>query len=581
MSFSASDPAPKAPVDGLCAYAAYFTDGEIDASAGMPLAAAVAADRLPQIWTEAVVEALQLAGGEIDQVFSGSPESLKSLAVIGGGEAKLNADGSVSLHNDAGQRAYLAVPLQKPSEPGGAQVIAGVLRPVACADEHFQIRLGHSHGFEEEALRFSDTELAILRRRRLLRRGHDRACCFILLLGPDRAVVWIDGVVVHSGPRSRSTHPTTLVLDLLAQGNAGEIRIESLLVGTGPKALRRLWHDDDRLVRQTVEAAAAGGSAVGCLIDLLANIDDFPAIDAPDVERALGRLLIDRRPRLEEGVWRRFLAICSSEVWPSLEAAWLNQKDFDPLIKMQGVTVRFPRNPSRAHSFEGLFGDRDKDLFEALQRVGFRLSTGEILGVIGRNGSGKSTLLRTITGQHPIQEGEIWTRGRPILLRPGAGMREDLSGRDNIVTAALFMGLSLRQARSIVDEVVDFAELGDHIDRPYKYYSDGMRARLIFSTATAVTSDILLLDELLSAGDVSFQAKAKARLDRFIERARAVIVVEHGLSFVSQSATKVLLLHGGVPLYYGSPSSGVDRYLLDLMAEADHARGLPLQERPK
>ena len=581
MSSFASDSAPKAAVGPLRTCSAYVIGGEIDASAGAPLAAAAAADRRPRSWTEAVIEALQPVGAEIDHVFNGSPGGLESRTVIGGGETKLNADGSVSLLTDPGQRAYLAVPLETPPQLGGTQVIAGVLRLVACADELFQIRLGHSHGFEEEVLRFSETELAILRRRRLPRRIYDRACSFILLLGPDRAVVWIDGVVVYSGHRSRSTYPSTLIFDLLAQVDGGEIRLESLLVGTGPKGLRRLWHDDDRLVRLTVEEAAAGGSALGCLIDLLANIDDFPPIAAPGLERALGRLLMDRRPRLDEGIWHRFLAICSSEVRSSLESAWLNQKDFDPLIKVQGVTVRFPRNPSRTYSFEGLFGERDQDLFEALQRVGFRLSTGEILGVIGRNGSGKSTLLRTITGQHAIQEGEIWTRGRPILLRPGAGMREDLNGRDNIITAALFMGLSLRQARSIVDEVVDFAELGDHIDRPYKYYSDGMRARLIFSTATAITSDILLLDELLSAGDVAFQAKAKTRLDGFIERARAVIVVEHGLSFVSQSATKVLLLHGGVPLYYGSPSSGVDRYLLDLMAEADHARGLPLQERPK
>lgn len=579
MSFSESEAALQAQINGLCAYAQYADEGVIDALAGAPLAAA-AADS-PQRWTAAVGEALRRAGGEVDYLFSGGPDGLGSLEVIGGGEAKLNPDGSTSLLAEPGRRAYLAIPLQVPTEVGGVQVVAGVVRPVKCADELFQIRLGHSHGFEEEALRFSKAELAILRRRRLPRQVFDRPCSFAILLSNDGAVIWIDGLLVHAGRRSRFTHPATVVLDLLAQPDGAEIRVESLLAGTGPAGLRRLWDDDDRLLRLAAVNGTFGGGALKCLLDLLASIDDFPPITIPEVERTLGRLLIDYRPRLDEGIWRRFLAACSPGVSSPLESAWLNQKDFDPLIKAQAVTVRFPRNPNRAHSFEGFFGKRDHDFFEALQRVGFRLSTGEILGVIGRNGSGKSTLLRTITGQHPIHEGQIWTRGRPILLRPGAGMREDLSGRDNIVTAALFMGLSLRQARAIVDEVVDFAELGAHIDRPYKYYSDGMRARLIFSTATAVTSDILLLDELLSAGDVAFQAKAKTRLDDFIKRARAVVVVEHGLNFVSQSATKVLLLHGGVPLYYGDPSGGVDRYLLDLMAEADHARGLPLQERPK
>ncbi len=157
---------------------------------------------------------------------------------------------------------------------------------------------------------------------------------------------------------------------------------------------------------------------------------------------------------------------------------------------------------------------------------------GDTLGIIGANGAGKSTLLKTIAGLVPIKAGEVSLYAKHLLLSVGLGAREELTGRENIYLSGCFLGLSKRQIDALFDEIVDFSELGEAIDRPFKYYSDGMKGRLVFSIATSVSPDILMLDELLSAGDLYFQQKAAKRMDELIERSKAVVVVTHGMDFV-------------------------------------------------
>lgn len=246
-------------------------------------------------------------------------------------------------------------------------------------------------------------------------------------------------------------------------------------------------------------------------------------------------------------------------------------------IRASTVGVRFSKNPARILSLKDLAlsitqprrssQTRDEH-FWALQDVAFDLGAGETLGVVGRNGAGKSTLLRVLAEIIPCDRGTVEIRGKPLLLTPGLGFRDDLSGRDNILFGGLFLGLTRREILDRMEDIVSFAELWDVVDRPFKYYSDGMKARLIFSVATSVEPDILLLDELLGAGDVAFQEKAAARLQSMMRKAKTIVVVTHNMSFVRQQCTKGLYLDRGQLRYVGDPNRAVDLYLEDL-------RGVP------
>ena len=165
-----------------------------------------------------------------------------------------------------------------------------------------------------------------------------------------------------------------------------------------------------------------------------------------------------------------------------------------------------------------------------------------------------------------------------MLLRPGVGMREELSGRENILCAGLYMGLSRKQIAEVIDEVIEFSELEDAIDRPIRYYSDGMRSRLIFSLATASSPEILLLDELLGAGDIGFRDKAARRLEKFLGGAKVVIVVTHGIGWVREKCNKALYLNNGRVGYFGDPETACDRYLRELHERYGHEPGISLDD---
>lgn len=242
------------------------------------------------------------------------------------------------------------------------------------------------------------------------------------------------------------------------------------------------------------------------------------------------------------------------------------------IIRMQSLGLRFAKNPHKILSLKDLYlalwkprnyFDRDR-YWWVLKDIFCELEAGDILGVIGKNGAGKSTLLRVLAGMIPPDEGSIELEGRPLLLTPGLGFREELSGRDNIYFGGLFLGLTKREIAEQFDDIVDFAELRDVIDRPFKYYSDGMKARLIFSVATSVAPDILLLDELLGAGDAAFQEKAAARMQDLIRKAKTIVVVTHNMAFVREQCTKALYLDQGRVRYYGDANRAVDLYLNDL-----------------
>ncbi len=208
------------------------------------------------------------------------------------------------------------------------------------------------------------------------------------------------------------------------------------------------------------------------------------------------------------------------------------------------------------------FRNPDGD-FWALRNVSFSVKQGETLGIIGRNGSGKSTLLRVIARVYPPDEGEVAVKGEvSTLFGLGIGFQPDLSGLDNIYLSSILMGLSKKQIDGIVDEIVDFAELGDFINMPVKTYSSGMNSRLGFAIAVNVDRDIVLIDEILGAGDAQFKKKADKRMAKLIGE-RTVVLVSHNLPTIKKFAHKVLWLDKGRVMAFGDPKEVIQKYAGD------------------
>jgi ABC-type polysaccharide/polyol phosphate transport system ATPase subunit len=230
-----------------------------------------------------------------------------------------------------------------------------------------------------------------------------------------------------------------------------------------------------------------------------------------------------------------------------------------PVIRVRDVSIELASNPA-GKTLSDFLVSRRKAKVRLLHELSFDGFSGDIIGIIGRNGAGKTTFLKSLIGAIPIATGRIDIAEQPILLRPGAGMQPELTGRQNIYKTGLYMNMVMSEIDAMINDVVRFAELEDHIDRPFKYYSDGMRARLIFSMATAMPRNILLLDELLSAGDMGFQERAMTRLHEFLSRSKLVFVVQHTFDFVLTRCTKCLLLEKGVPVYFGEPRIATELY---------------------
>lgn len=206
--------------------------------------------------------------------------------------------------------------------------------------------------------------------------------------------------------------------------------------------------------------------------------------------------------------------------------------------------------------------------FWAVSDVSFELKRGERLGLIGRNGAGKTTLLRMLNGLIKPDKGRITMRGRVgALIALGAGFNPILTGRENIYVNASVLGLSKREIDQKLDEIIDFAEIGEFIDSPVQSYSSGMQVRLGFAVATALDPDILLLDEVLAVGDAAFRARCYNRINK-LQRGAAVIFVTHSMEQVTRVCNKALCLAGGKMLYSGDVENAVKLYA-ELNAEAN------------
>ena len=204
---------------------------------------------------------------------------------------------------------------------------------------------------------------------------------------------------------------------------------------------------------------------------------------------------------------------------------------------------------------------------EALKNVSLEVRHGEFLGVIGHNGAGKSTLLRTIAGILPPTEGRIVVNGHvTTLLSVGIGFNVELTGRENIKLGGLANGLTPREISAKEEEIAEFSGLGEFIDYPMKTYSSGMHGRLGFAVAVSMEPDILLIDEALSAGDAEFRDRASAKMKELMGKARAIILVSHGLAVVREMATDCIWIDHGTVKATGEPGEVIDAYTRHVQA---------------
>lgn len=202
------------------------------------------------------------------------------------------------------------------------------------------------------------------------------------------------------------------------------------------------------------------------------------------------------------------------------------------------------------------------EIFEALRGVSFEVEEGKILGIIGQNGAGKSTMLRAIAGIFSPDKGKIDLHNRTIsLLSIGVGFNRKLTGRENIYLSGMLLGFSEEEIDKKIKDIIDFADIGDFINRPVKTYSSGMYSKLAFAITAILETDIMLIDEVLSVGDKKFQVKSYNKMKELIsDEHRTVIIVSHNINTIRELCDDVLWLEQGKIVEMGSTKEVLPKY---------------------
>jgi ABC-type polysaccharide/polyol phosphate transport system ATPase subunit len=235
-----------------------------------------------------------------------------------------------------------------------------------------------------------------------------------------------------------------------------------------------------------------------------------------------------------------------------------------PIISLKGVSKCyhiFPRQRDRIKELLSFGRVRKSHDFWALTGVDLEVEQGTTLGILGRNGAGKSTLLKIISGVLRPTAGDVRVNGRLVaLLELGAGFNPEFTGRENAIMNGLILGIDRATMRAKFDEIEAFADIGEFIDQPVKFYSSGMKMRLAFAVAVNVDPDILVVDEALSVGDVAFQHRCMQRMRQMRQKGTTVLLVSHSVATIKNFCTDALLLHEGRTVTQGDTSSVVDQY---------------------
>lgn len=239
------------------------------------------------------------------------------------------------------------------------------------------------------------------------------------------------------------------------------------------------------------------------------------------------------------------------------------------MIKLENVSMKFnlgiEKNFSIKQAFVNFFSfkhkKKKKKYFWALQDISFEIKKGEVVGLIGSNGAGKSTLLKIVSGVMKPTEGKVTVNGViSPMIELGAGFDSELTARENIFLNGAILGYSKQFIESKFDEIVEFSELKDFLDVPVKNFSSGMTAKLAFSIATVVNPEILIVDEILSVGDIKFQEKSKNKMLEMIKGGTTVLYVSHSLNSIKELCDKVVWIEHGKMIKMGETKKICEEY---------------------
>jgi len=239
-----------------------------------------------------------------------------------------------------------------------------------------------------------------------------------------------------------------------------------------------------------------------------------------------------------------------------------------PVIAVDGLGVRFRRNRGARRSFKDLFSTRERrvrpDDFWALRNVSFDVQPGEAIGVVGRNGQGKSTLLKLVAGVMLPDEGTVTVRdGVAPLIEITGGFVDDLTVRDNVYLTAGLHGMTRSQIDERFGEIIDFAEIGDFVDTPYKHLSSGMKVRIAFSVISQLEEPVLLVDEVLAVGDRGFREKCYRRIEELLAGGRTLFFVSHNEKDLRRFCERGLYLDKGALVLDGRIGDVLELYNAD------------------
>lgn len=250
-----------------------------------------------------------------------------------------------------------------------------------------------------------------------------------------------------------------------------------------------------------------------------------------------------------------------------------NEQDVPAAIRVMDISkiYKLYNKPSdRLKESLGLTRKKNYKEHYALRNVSFDVAQGESVGIIGTNGSGKSTILKIITGVLSKTSGELLVNGRiSALLELGAGFNMEYTGMENIYLQGTMIGFSEEEIDGKLQEILEFADIGDFVYQPVKTYSSGMFVRLAFAVAININPEILIVDEALSVGDVFFQTKCFHKFEEFKKMGKTILFVSHDLSSIAKYCDRVILLNKGVKLAEGSPKDMINMYKKLLVNQLD------------
>ena len=245
------------------------------------------------------------------------------------------------------------------------------------------------------------------------------------------------------------------------------------------------------------------------------------------------------------------------------------------MIKIENVSMKFNLGVEKDNSLKQMFikilsfnrkKKKKKEYFWALKNIDVDIKKGEVVGIIGSNGAGKSTLLKVVSGVYKPTKGSVTVEGSiSPMIELGAGFDGELTARENIYLNGAILGYSKQFIDEKFEEIVEFSELRDFLDVPVKNFSSGMTAKLAFSISTVVNPEILIVDEILSVGDIKFQEKSKTKMMSMINGGTTVLYVSHSLNSIKSLCTKVIWLDHGEVKMIGDTKKVCEKYYKETM----------------